>query len=360
MNTLQEATLAIDCLLLDPNNFRFQDAEDFVFADPKRFAESTVQNKAAERLRSESLLPLKNSILRNGFLPFERIVVSPYSSDKYLVIDGNRRLAALRWIDSDQKAGASVSDAVLETLKAVPVVIVPDDSNDPALREALMGIRHVSGIKQWGGYQRAQLVATLKDKYKLESTEIAQRLGMSSNEVNRRYRAFRALHQMMEHDEFGEAARSTMYPIFHEAVSLPAVRDWLGWSEESAKFTKADELSQFYGLISPGEVSEDSEPSEPKIVSYSQVRELRDILNNSDARKVLLDQSRTFVEAVAISKRDEMANSWKVEIVEAVNALKSLGVLELKRATQDDIDLLGQLRDLANELIVDVAKLTKQ
>jgi hypothetical protein len=203
-------------------------------------------------------------------------------------------------------------------------------------------------------------VATLKDKYKLESTEIAQRLGMSSNEVNRRYRAFRALHQMMEHDEFGEAARSTMYPIFHEAVSLPAVRDWLGWSEESAKFTKADELSQFYGLISPGEVSEDSEPSEPKIVSYSQVRELRDILNNSDARKVLLDQSRTFVEAVAISKRDEMANSWKVEIVEAVNALKSLGVLELKRATQDDIDLLGQLRDLANELIVDVAKLTKQ
>jgi ParB-like nuclease domain. len=360
MNNLKDATLALQCLLLDPNNFRFQDAEDFVYADPKRFADSTVQSKAAERLRSESLLPLKNSILKNGFLPFERIVVTPYSGGKYLVVDGNRRLAALRWIESDQNAGAAVSDAVLETLKAVPVVIVPNDDRDPALREALMGIRHVSGIKQWGGYQRAQLVATLKDKYKLESTEIAQRLGMSSNEVNRRYRAFQALRQMMEHDEFGDAARSTMYPIFHEAVSLPAVRDWLGWSEESSKFTKTDELTQFYGLISPGQSNEESEPSEAKIVSYSQIRELRAILDNNEARKILLDPSRTFVEAVAISKREEMANSWKAEIVEAVNALKSLGVLELKRATQDDIGLLGHLRDLANELLIDVGKLTKQ
>lgn len=204
-----------------------------------------MQNKAGERLRSESLLPLKNSILQDGFLPFERIVVTPYSGGKYLVIDGNRRLVALKWIESDQNAGASVSESVLETLKAVPVVVVPNDDKDPALREALMGIRHVSGIKQWGGYQRAQLVATLKDKYKLESTKIAQRLGMSSNEVNRRYRGFKALRQMMEHDEFGDAARSTMYPIFHEAVSLPTVRDWLGWSEETAKFTKADELAQF-------------------------------------------------------------------------------------------------------------------
>lgn len=113
-------------------------------------------------------------------------------------------------------------------------------------------------------------------------------------------------------------------------------------------------------MISPGEADEESEPREPKIVSYSQVRELRAILDNSEARKILFDPSRTFVEAVAISKRDEMANSWKAEIVEAVNALKSLGVLELKRATQDDIGLLIQLRDLANELIVDVDKLTKQ
>jgi len=359
MDNLKEANVELSQLLLDPNNFRFQDAADFVSADPKRFAESTVQSKAAERLRSEALVPLKNSILRNGFLPFERLVVAPYGQDRYLVIEGNRRVAALRWIESDQNAGAETPQRVLDALKSIPVVIVTADANDPALREALMGIRHVSGIKQWGGYQRAQLVATLKDKYKLESNEVAQRLGMSANEVNRRYRAFKALRQMMDNDEFGDAALSTMYPMFHEAVSLPAVRDWLGWSEEAAKFQKVDELTQFYELITPSKSEDEGEPTEPKITSYSQIRELRPILDNSEARKILLDPSRTFVEAVAVSKRQEMANSWKAEIIEAIGALKSIGVLELKRATPEDIELLVNLRDIATELIVDINKLKK-
>lgn len=357
MSDFKETTLELGQLLLDPNNFRFQDAADFVHADPKRFAEVTVQNKAAERLRNESIVPLKNSILRNGFVPIERIVVTPYSGAQYLVIEGNRRVAALRWIESDQKSGAQVPQALLNTLKAVPVVIVPDDANDPALRESLMGIRHVSGIKEWGGYQRAQLVATLKDKYKLDSGEIAQRLGMSANEVNRRYRAFKALRQMMDHEEFGDAAVPSMYPMFHEAVSLPAVREWLGWNEENARFTKQDELNQFYELMSPRNSEEGGEAEEPKITSYSQVRELRQILDHVEARKLLLDPTRTFVEAVAVAKRQDLANSWKTEIIEALSALRSIGVLEVKRATAEDIKLLEELRDTVNEIILDAGKL---
>ena len=354
MSQFKEANLKLDQLILDPNNFRFQDAPDFVYADPKRFAESTVQNKAFERLRSEALIPLKNSILKNGFLPFERLVVAPYEDGRYVVMEGNRRLAALRWIESDQKAGASVPQHVMDVLDAIPVVIVPEDASNPALRESLMGIRHVSGIKEWGGFQRAQLVATLKDRYKLESNEIAQRLGMSANEVNRRYRAFKALKQMMDHDEFGDAARPDMYPMFHEAVSLPVVRDWLGWNEDGAKFQNADELNRFYALITPRPADEDGEPSEPKITSYSQIRELRTVLDNAEAKKILFDPSRTFLEAVAITKREEMANSWKAEIVEALNALQTVGVLELKRVSQEDLNLLERLRDTSAELLGDI------
>src|SRR5436190_309949 len=98
MSQYQEDLLDISKMLLDPNNYRFHNAPDFVFADTKRFAEETVQAKAFERLRAESLLPLKQSILKNGFLPFERLVVSPYGTDKFVVVEGNRRLAALRWI----------------------------------------------------------------------------------------------------------------------------------------------------------------------------------------------------------------------------------------------------------------------
>lgn len=357
MQKFDEKFVDISQLLLDPNNYRFQDAADFVFADSKRFAEDTVQNKAFERLRSEALVPLKNSILRNGFLPFERLVVAPYGDHKYLVLEGNRRLAALRWIERDMAAGAAVDDAVKEALKGIPVVIVSESESDPAIREALMGIRHVSGIREWGGYQRAQLIAVLKDKHHLETTDIAQRLGMTANEVNRRYRAYKALKQLMEDEDYGDHAQPDMYPIFHEAVSLPVVRDWLSWGDDTCEFKNHDELVRFYELITPHTNNEDGTTREPKIDSYSKVRDLRAVLENSEAKKVLFDPNRSFVDAVAITKRDELANSWKAELIEAIVALESIGALELKRLGGEDLKLLTRVRDAAAELLQDAEKL---
>ena len=215
-----EATLSLDALLLDPNNYRFQDDPEFVTAAESRFHEETVQDSAYQRLHDNGLVQLKKSIVKNGYLPVERVIVRPYASDttKYVVIEGNRRVAALRWIRRDHEAGVDIPNEVLATLGGVPAIVVPSSDDDPAFAEALMGVRHVSGIKQWGGYQRAKLVAVLRDDRGLESGEIADRLGMTVQEVNRRYKAFRALQQMQGHETFAEASRPEMYPIFHEAL----------------------------------------------------------------------------------------------------------------------------------------------
>jgi hypothetical protein len=356
MSDYKEETIDITQMLLDPNNFRFQNAPDFVHADPKRFAEISVQAKAYERLRAQALLPLKQSILKNGFLPFEKLVVGPYEFGNYIVIDGNRRLAALRWIASDIAAGASVSQEVQDALHAIPVVIVPNDSTNPGLREALMGVRHVSGILEWGGYQRAHLVAVLKDTYKFDSGEVAQRLGMSVQEVNRRYRALGALRQMMNSENFSDMAKPEMYAIFHEAVSLPAVRDWLSWDEAKGEFQNIENLEQFYALITEP-ITSGGEPKEAKITSYSQVRELRAILGNTEAKKVLLDPLRSFTESLAITKRQEMVNSWKSEVAEAIEAVQGIASFELKRLADEDTKLLERLRDTVTEVLDDAKKL---
>jgi len=357
MSQFKEDLIDVSQMLLDPNNFRFQNAPDFVFADTKRFAEASVQAKTYERLRAQALLPLKQSILKNGFLPFERLVVAPYEAGTFVVVDGNRRLAALRWIANDIDAGASVSQEVQEALRAVPVVIIPDDGANPGLREALMGVRHVSGILEWGGYQRAHLVAVLKDTYKFDSGEVAQRLGMSVQEVNRRYRALGALTQMMNSENFSDVARPEMYAIFHEAVSLPAVREWLSWDESKGEFQDTENLERFYELITEPPTS-GGEMKEAKITSYSQVRELRAILGNSEARKVLLDPARSFTDSLAITKRQEIVNSWKSEVAEAIEAVHGIGSFELKRLATEDIKLLETLRDTVTEILDDARKLT--
>jgi hypothetical protein len=123
-----------------------------------------------------------------------------------------------------------------------------------------MGIRHVGGIRQWGSYQRAKLVTELRDRFQLDGAEIGARLGMSTQEVNRRYRAFKALGQMQGDPEYLDRASPSMYSLFHEAVALPVVRTWLDWNDERSEFEDEDSLHQFYELIAPTEDEDELSP----------------------------------------------------------------------------------------------------
>jgi hypothetical protein len=359
MTGFREASLPVENLLLDPNNYRFHDDAGFVVADEARFHENSVQDRAFGRLRDNGLMQLKNSILKNGFLPVERIIVREYppAAASFLIVEGNRRVAALRWIAEDHAAGVNISEQVLATIRAVPVLVVEAAESDPAFFEALMGVRHVSGIKQWGGYQRAKLVAVLRDQRGMESAEIGDRLAMNTQEVNRRYRAFKALEQMKADENHGLYARPNMYPMFHEAVSLPVVREWLGWDEGMTEFTNGETMDQFYRLIAPDE-SEDAEVIEPKIKTYEQVRDLRYILPNGEAKRVLLDPSRTFLDALTIAKREELSQSWKSQVATVISALESIGALDLRHMTKEDVAEIVKLRDSAAELLETYEKLT--
>jgi hypothetical protein len=349
---LQEVPLQLSQLLLDPNNYRYQDDVDFVAAQEERFAEASVQDRAYRRLRDEALIDLKNSILANGFLPFERIVVRPYRSadDRYVVIEGNRRIAALRWIKEDHEAGVDVPDSVLAVLDAIPCIVVEETDVSSPTELALMGIRHVGGIREWAGYQRAKLIAELRDDHGLESADVARRLGLSVHEVNRRYRAYKALKQMEDDEEYGDFAKPSMYPLFHEAVAQPTVREWLGWSDTDAYFSNEAAREQFYLLITPRETDEGVQV-EPKLPTRADVRELRSVLAVPEAKRVLLDSDRSFHDALGLAKADELARSWSVQIAEAMAALHAISAVELGNLSGDDIAQLERLRDIASTLL---------
>ncbi len=352
---LVEDNLALSSLVLDPNNYRFQDVEGFVAASEERFHERTVQQRALARLRKAGLSELKNSILTNGYLPFERIIVKPYSGgedDRWLVIEGNRRIAALHWINDDHEAGVDIRPDVLSVLDGVPVTIVSreDEEADPSLILSLMGVRHVGGIREWGGYQRAKLVSELRDQFGLDTAEIASRLGMTAHEVNRRYRAFKALDQMMQDEEFGDQAGPELYPHLHEAVGRTVIKEWLEWNDEELLFENGENLSSFYGLVTESE-DDEGRIHPPKLPTREAVRELRHILPVAEARRVLLDQSDSFHDALAIAKAEALSQTWVTQVAEAITALKSVGALELKHLSADDLEGIRTLEETASELL---------
>src|ERR1019366_3056726 len=176
MTTLRELVVPVDSLYLDPNNPRFADLQDRlqpIASD--RITEQGVQQKALARILDDrfEVAQLKDSIRTIGFLTVDRLVVTPLSKDKYVVIEGNRRLGAIKSLLEDHRNGeADLAGEVQGSLREIPVLVI--DEPELAKREhfarVLQGVRHVAGIRPWGPYQQAQVVALMLDDGKDQDT----------------------------------------------------------------------------------------------------------------------------------------------------------------------------------------------
>jgi hypothetical protein len=307
MVDVTQHTISPDRLLLDPNNYRFHDLAGYKPVNQRaRYPEKGVQDKALKLLQdteSFELKALRESILSNGYVPIEQIVVEKFEGAAdpplYLVIEGNRRAAAVKTLLTDHNAGSTdVPEIVLASLQELPVIeITGTDDERRDYQKTLMAIRHVAGIREWGPYQQAKLVVELYEGQEHAFGPVAQRIGISAKEVARRYRASKALEQMENDEEFGEYAAPRLYTFFHEAVSQPKVREWLKFSDVT--YTAEDENARrvFYELMSPREVDGVTLP--PKLQSAStQVRQLKDIVDKELPLSFLADPEKPFEDAV--------------------------------------------------------------
>jgi hypothetical protein len=356
----------LDQLLLDPNNYRFLDMEDFSMVAQNRIHESSVQDRAERLIRldgKDELRALKESIEVNGYIPVEILIVKPYAFKKglFVVVEGNRRVAAMRWLKEDCEGGSPIPEKLIKSFDKLPAMVLKDGEEETkSLQHILMGLRHVSGIKQWGGYQRAKLVVELVDDLGLSINVAAKQIGMSSHEASRRYRALKALEQMQKDEEFGGFSDPKMYRLFHEAISVVKVKEWLGWDEEENTFTNVEGLEKFYKLLIPNTPEDEEElprAHEPKIRTYLDVRDLRDIIGNVEAEECLFDPNRSFHEALAVAKASATPN-WAPRIKAAIQTLQKMPTSTLKGLSAEEIVPLKELYAQLSETLSDWEKLT--
>ena len=252
-------TIPLSQIYLDPNNPRFWTTERRPFIPDRRATEESVQARVEASLEPHGILELRNSILRNGFLRMDRIVVRRLekSGDHYVVIEGNRRLAALRRlrqeIDGDRIAEEQITSEYLDELRLQTdsiEVLVYQGSDTADISWILQGIRHISGVRDWTPAQRAKLVV---DQVDLGSSfrKAGQTFGLSSHAVGRLYRAYKALMQMRVDDVYGDEVRDDYFTLFEEAYRNSVVRQWLDWNEKNARFEEEQHLRIFYSWIVP-------------------------------------------------------------------------------------------------------------
>lgn len=323
-------------LLLDPNNYRFHDLPAYrEVSNRTRYAEPGVQDRALGLLQttdSFDLESLKDSIKTNTFVPLERVVVELFDGKgetaRYLVVEGNRRVAAVKTLLAEQAAGsADIPEATLTSIATIPSIqITGTEEERRAYRQKLMAIRHVAGIKEWGPYQQAKLIAELYEQNDSFSL-VAQEIGITSREVARRYRASKALQQMEEDEEMGEHAGPKLYALFHEAMAQPLVREWLGFSDETFTANNEENRESFYELLSPRSVEGETLP--PKLSTARQVRLLRGIVNHPTALAALLDPERPLEDAIRESEVEnppEDQAAGERALSQALRALREPGL----------------------------------
>jgi hypothetical protein len=341
--------IQLDKLLLDPNNYRFLDRKKFKRKVATRFHEESVQRSTLERLEhSYQLEELKQSILTNGYVPMERIIVVPYKpkTGYFLVVEGNRRIASLKSLLKDRSEGAiNLSPKRLASFSKVPCAVLTGvGSSLKHAERVIMGIRHIAGPKEWGAYQQAILVSELKDDEGLEFARIAEMLGISSVEASRRYRAIAALKAMEADELFSKQADPSFYRLFHELIALPEVRTRFGWSTETNSFTDLESARQFFGLL----VEEGKHDA--KIKTYQDVRELKFVVGNHKAEDSLFDRSMPLGEAVRIGEQKKKPVNASGLLNEARESLAQISVLHVKSFKSRDVQHIDEMIEMLKAL----------
>jgi hypothetical protein len=100
-------------------------------------------------------LELVDSLLKNGFIDYEPLVVKK-NGNRYVVVEGNRRLAAIREIlEHKNRYVGRVDD-----LKEIPVLIFPErpDEEQTVEMRVYLGVRHLLGFREWPSLSKAQFL----------------------------------------------------------------------------------------------------------------------------------------------------------------------------------------------------------
>ena len=328
---LEARTLPIASIFLDPNNPRFWTDQAGREVPDRRVPEDRIQETARGRINAPKfgIDDLYNSILRNGFLPLDRIVVRPLDGveNQYVIVEGNRRFAALSRLRQNIRDGVIAEegidedylDKIIEDTGDLEVLVYEGEGGND-ISWMLQGIRHISGIKDWSPAQRARLVAAQIDDNGLGFRAAGQRFGLSAQMVGRLYRAFKGLQQMRDDDEFGDKAKNDYYTLFEEAYRSATVRAWLGWNEDEHRFTDSTNLKRFYAWITPNE--EAKEGQERRIHDPRQIKELAHLIDNGQT--ALLAQvdlhELTVGQAFERSRATPMIENWR-EMLDEVSRL---------------------------------------
>lgn len=266
-----------------------------------------------ELVASADLEELVQSIGNAGWLDFEPPIVE---QDTNVVVEGNRRLAALRVL-ADPALAKRVGIVLPSPLHigATPAEIEVNVVSDRKAARDFIGFKHVNGAQRWDSYAKARFATEWLDEGD-DISDVSRRLGDNHNTVGRLVNGIRVLDQAESSKRFDRSRmlnKRFYFSHLYTALHTTAARAFLGLDDPSDQVLSdnpvpKESLSQLeelmtwiYGQDQTPAVVKTQNPDLTRLVrvlaSEKGLRQLRATANLGRAFEEVEDKAKVFREA---------------------------------------------------------------
>ena len=134
---------------------------------------------------------LVDSLLENGFIDYEPLVVKR-KNGRFAVVEGNRRLAAIREI----RAHPERYEGRKSDLDRIPVLVFPERPDPQFANEmrVYLGVRHLFGLRQWRPISKAKFLDR-ESKSSGGLDRVIKEVGLTKQQVRRFLVPYRLLNK---------------------------------------------------------------------------------------------------------------------------------------------------------------------
>ena len=343
----------VDCLRLDRRNPRLTGRTDH------RSEEALI----AELYRSAELDELLQSMSSNGYLDIEPLVViEGPESGELVVLEGNRRLAAIRLLCEPDLVSRirrheglrgltvpEIADSLRPTFEEVTVYRVSDREQ----ARPLIGFKHINGPQKWDAYAKARFAAEWYKDADVGLDEIARAIGDRHDTIKRMVSGIYVLDQAAEEDLFDvedRFPRKFNFSHLYTALSRSQYMEYLGLPVGWARYDP-----------------------EPEPVPADRTRELRQVLRwiygsrLDDEKPVVKRQNPDIKRLGEVLAKPEAVHELRVsrnldrahDVAESVTARFTKSLIDARRALQAAV---GSVRayDGRDESLLGIAEDAKE
>lgn len=340
--------VAVDDLLYDPENPRL----------PHSIVDSHKEADVINwMLKDASILELMGSIGLKDFFEAEPLLVVPTKNKKFIVVEGNRRLTAVKLLRHPNLAEKR-PNAVLEISKdakikpeTVPVIIY--DTRKEILD--YLGFKHITGVKPWPALAKAKYLQQLQPEYaNLKKSDqyraLAKAIGSRSDYVKDLLSTVDIYDKMSKKDFFdipGLKEDTIDFGVYYNAMKYSGIAKYIGVDERNQDPNSKIDLKKLKELASW--ISEKDSNNQTRLGESRNLGLLNQIIDNPKALD-LFKSGRKLEDAVMYT--GEPADLVQQAINESFTQLQyanSNGYL-VNQPTESQISTLREIATLSETL----------